>query len=99
MDVRNAVKVDKPVSGTLACQLEPNFVVVCIDENSVQRSEVQASGRGKGIDCLRWENVMRGMIRTILKLYLCPDSKAVDRQRRIGVGSPTTTNLEEAVHC
>jgi hypothetical protein len=43
-------------------------------------------GRCKAIDCLRWENVMRGMIRTILKLHLCPDLKVVERQRSISVG-------------
>ena len=37
---------------------------------------------------------MWGMIRMILKLHLCPDLKVVERQRRIGIGSPTTTNLE-----
>jgi hypothetical protein len=50
-------------------------------------------GRCEAIDCLQWENVMRGMIRTILKLHLCPDLKVVERQRSISVGSPTTTNL------
>jgi hypothetical protein len=72
----------------------PNFVVVCIDENNVTASRGPCLGRGKGIDCLRWENVMRGMIRAILKLHFCPDLKVVEKQRRIGVGSPTTTNLE-----
>ena len=36
---------------------------------------------------------MRGIIRTILKLYLCPDLVA-DRQRRIAVGGPSRTHLE-----
>ena len=51
-------------------------------------------GRCEAIDCLRRENVMQGMIRTVLKLHLCPDLKVVERQRSISVGSPTTTNLE-----
>ncbi len=66
----------------------PNFVAVCIDENNVTASRCPCLGLGKGIDCLQWENVMWGMIRTVLKLHLCPDSKVVERQRGISVGSP-----------
>jgi hypothetical protein len=42
---------------------------------------------------LWWENVMRGMIRAILKLHLCSNLKVVERQWEISVGNPAATDL------
>ena len=45
-----------------------------------QHPEVHASG--KGIDRLKWENAMRGMIRTILKLHEGMSRRVVVAVRR-----------------